>query len=734
MSGGQQSLTKLGFSRVVPLKVPTAEQQRIIQHQLAADHLVKIVAFAGTGKTSTLVKMAEANPHLKFLLVVYNKSVREAAQQIFPSNVVCKTAHSMAWSKCGFAYGKKMTPNLKAKDIHDCDLLSLGGRGSDSLYRRSGQVLECLTNFLNCPDQEVGLEQVPQVWRVGQREEQLSPQQRTAVLADTRAVWAAMIDKENMKIRMSHDGYLKLWQLRRPDLQRVSPHQVLLLDEGQDMNPTMLDIFNRQSVARVIVGDPHQQIYSFRGAVNALDLLDPTHTFYLTQSFRFGPEIALLANQCLISMKGENMDTKTLVGGRKDDSITGERIEENKVVAFIARTNFGLFSKLKDLVTDEKINKKIGLVGGLDNYNLDDYLDLCHLMQGNKHKMKKYKNFFSFNAFEKFASNVNDIELLSKIKVVKTWGSKLPSIIDKIRRIVCKDIRAAEIVLSTTHKAKGLEFETVVMLDDFAEYKDQSGLAISLKNLPEDEKNLIYVAITRAKSCLVVNKLVDKEILSPASNMIIKVERMNMELEMELDFEEEMTVKKCDNLRCKEVIEGQFVMKTTAYRSYGECLEGDSNFCNRVIGKMREMLYYCSECSAELMPHFEFVFGIDPNRGVTRKRFPRGHGSYQLGWFEDADAVVFFIEDAVDDEGTDEVEDIEEEEDSEDGEEDVEFAENMDEVIIEAKTEEEDGKGTKRQRGQELNEVVENYISTKKFKKDELYEGEIIDLTDGELS
>ena len=43
-----------------------------------------------------------------------------------------------------------------------------------------------------------------------------------------------------------------------------------MMDEGQDMNPTILDIFNNQDINKIIVGDPNQQIYAFRGAVNAL--------------------------------------------------------------------------------------------------------------------------------------------------------------------------------------------------------------------------------------------------------------------------------------------------------------------------------------------------------------------------------------------------------------------------------------------------------------------------------
>ena len=516
---GQQSLMSFGFQKTVPSKVPTAEQMKIIQHPLTAGgkDLLKIVAFAGTGKTTTLVKLTKQNPQLKFLLVVYNKSVRIQAEQQFPkSNVVCKTVHQMAMAKCGFMFGKKMTSNLKAKDILDSELLVERGEEDTGLSRRAGQVLATLNSYMNSADTELTLEHVPSVWTVGNTEMALSSLDRQIVLEDTVTVWRVMTDKEDSRLRMPHDGYLKLWQLRSPNLQWVTPHDVLLLDEGQDMNPTMLDIFMKQSVTRVIVGDPHQQIYMFRGAVNALDLVTPTHTYYLTQSFRFGPEIAFVANQCLSRLKG--IDTRTLVGGLKRDSFHGTNIDPKDQVAFICRTNFGLFDKLNNLIFNDKC-KDVGLVGGADGYNFDDYLDIYHLMKGQNDKMKKYKNWKSYAQFSAFAKNVADVELLSKIKIVERFGNRMPAIIDKVKTVVVKDIRKADFVLSTIHKAKGLEFDTVVLLND-SDLGEVYGPGNG-RGWPEDEKNLLYVAITRAKNNLIVNENVKNEILKYNSRQTI---------------------------------------------------------------------------------------------------------------------------------------------------------------------------------------------------------------------
>ena len=43
------------------------------------------------------------------------------------------------------------------------------------------------------------------------------------------------------------------------------------------------DILLSQTCAKILVGDPHQQIYAFRGARNALQKVTSTRTFYLTQ-------------------------------------------------------------------------------------------------------------------------------------------------------------------------------------------------------------------------------------------------------------------------------------------------------------------------------------------------------------------------------------------------------------------------------------------------------------------
>jgi F-box protein 18 (helicase) len=83
--GGQLSLLNFaGFTttkKSVDLS-PTAEQMAVIRHpiDLTSPSVTKIVAFAGTGKTTTLVRLCQQNPGLRFLCVMYNKAAKMHAE------------------------------------------------------------------------------------------------------------------------------------------------------------------------------------------------------------------------------------------------------------------------------------------------------------------------------------------------------------------------------------------------------------------------------------------------------------------------------------------------------------------------------------------------------------------------------------------------------------------------------------------------------------------------------
>ena len=89
--------------------------------------------------------------------------------------------------------------------------------------------------------------------------------------------WADLNDVGG-RLPFSHDHYLKMWQLSGPTI----PGDFILFDEAQDASPVMLDAVAQQAkrgAQLVFVGDTQQQIYEWRGAVNALASLEGQRAF-----------------------------------------------------------------------------------------------------------------------------------------------------------------------------------------------------------------------------------------------------------------------------------------------------------------------------------------------------------------------------------------------------------------------------------------------------------------------
>ena len=77
------------------LPTPVAEQQRAIELFLLEQGL-RIDAYAGTGKTTTLQLLAESTPK-RGLYLAFNRSIAQGAQARFPARVRCATSHSVAF-------------------------------------------------------------------------------------------------------------------------------------------------------------------------------------------------------------------------------------------------------------------------------------------------------------------------------------------------------------------------------------------------------------------------------------------------------------------------------------------------------------------------------------------------------------------------------------------------------------------------------------------------------------
>jgi F-box protein 18 (helicase) len=294
---------------------------------------------------------------------------------------------------------------------------------------------------------------------------------------------------------MLHDGYLKLYQLSRPRLS----YDYILFDEAQDANPATTHILLNQPCGKVFVGDRHQQIYQFRGAVNAMNSLKGEQ-FYLTNSFRFGQRIADAANTVL-AVKEEPRRIK----GLKGTGYIGDVYRKDRY-AVICRTNAMVF----DEAVSTYRSKKIHFMGGIAGYRFDRLEDGYHLQTGQLDLVRDnyLRSFGAFAELSRVVAETDDPELRNLQHMVLEYGRQIPALIKTIREKAVESPADADIIITTAHKAKGAQFTQVKLAEDFIDVADYEDMATSDKYKPQEleaELNLLYVAATRAVNTLQPN-------------------------------------------------------------------------------------------------------------------------------------------------------------------------------------------------------------------------------------
>lgn len=297
----------------------THEQLAVVTSEVRDDQVMLVRAFAGTGKTTTLLEYVRRRPGARFAYLTFNRAVMEEAKAKFPANTKALSFHGLAYRKFGFLFKDKFHRGaLRAHHVHRAT-------GLNQNDERNILAIRTLEAFLISPDPEVAethappsrdLDRAYDSSAVKARLEDEARRRGGEVWTPARDVaslatklWRSMKDKTCGDSVMTDAGYLKLYQLSRPKLHL--DFEVLMLDEAQDAAPVMADIVLQQTgCAKILVGDPHQEIYSFMGARDAMRAaaarVDKSKVTErrLSRSFRFGREIAAVANS-LLRLKGE---------------------------------------------------------------------------------------------------------------------------------------------------------------------------------------------------------------------------------------------------------------------------------------------------------------------------------------------------------------------------------------------------------------------------------------------
>jgi F-box protein 18 (helicase) len=478
----------------------TPEQESILQ----TNHHLVINAVAGSGKTTTLVEYAKTRAaSSKILYLAFNKTVKTEAIQKFTAagvdNVKVETAHSLAFDHIIKFSKYEVVQGYKSYEL--CELLNIatGDRHADFIL--ANHVTKFISYFCNSTAAKVQELNYADVITDAKAKTFVNNFYKL-IEQYTRAALAKM---DKGEIAVTHDFYLKKFQLGNP----VLAYDYILFDEGQDASPAMLDVFLKQAAIKIIVGDMHQQIYGWRYAVNSLQQVD-FPVYNLSSSFRFDEEIALVANKILAWKKQLHQSVAVKIIG------AGVSVPVAYTKATLGRTNLSLLLNAIAQWQHGDI-KTIYFEGNINSYTFADegasLFDVLNLHNGKPDKIKDklIASMKTMRELEDYIEKTEDNSLGMIVEVVKEFGNQLPALISELKTNHTTKKEDADMIFSTVHRCKGMEYDEVTLLNDFIneeklrKYITQFGgdkMMEANKNRLAEEINVLYVAATRAKNKL----------------------------------------------------------------------------------------------------------------------------------------------------------------------------------------------------------------------------------------
>ena len=510
--------------------VPTEEQKTILSMAESGCDLV-IMALAGTGKTTTvgLVAKSLSRPSKSGLYLAYNAEMKRAAiEKGFPAE--CSTIHSLAYRQIVgpgptalFHPSRIFNGSIPGRMISEAlGFRRVGFAGRVVMPPRIGSLcLSTVRNFCYSDSREISLPHVSlgdygklvrgiveklrkekgKALAQGDHQAAASCNNRIAelfeaekdlkkeILGNAKILWDEMNKPFGKgKLPITHDVYLKRYVEGVAEGQFSLPEVgFVILDEAQDSNSVtlkLLNAFRNNGAQSIVVGDHYQQIYEWRGTENSMKTIlesPDISSAFLSQSFRFGDEIAAFVNAYMSRHLNEdfhirgNPDVRSRVG------------ETSRPDAIVCRTNAGV---LEALYRETGMGRRVYIPKGKEISRMIE--DIEALREKRRPKTSAFQVFRDYEELEEFSETEEGKQISMLIKMIEKYeGDNLS---ETLARAGEGGVAPGGVTITTGHGSKGLEWDKVSLWDDFP-----SGEKLE-KN--EEEQRLGYVAMTRAKHIL----------------------------------------------------------------------------------------------------------------------------------------------------------------------------------------------------------------------------------------
>ena len=467
----------------------TKEQQQVVDivcsNTTKDNQIIAVNAVAGSGKTSTAKAVIEAYKPKQGFYTAFNKAIVTDSNKKFGKLIEAKTIHALAY--------KYVKPSGKIEELNYSTIKE------DISYEDKALVISILDNFFRSDSINI----------------ELYVQEKTTNECIQELVIKYADKMLNDEIPSTFNFMLKCLHIMLAHKEIQIDFDLFIFDEVQDVVPVSLEIFKLINAKRkLMLGDKHQNIYSFMNTVNAFNLLDNTIPLNLTKSFRCNEFVADIID----GYGKQYLDTSFSFKG--NDSINKKNVFE---IAYITRTNAMLIQRMHELLIENtsftltrNVNEIFALpIALLNASNGREVFDKKY-----KYLEKEYKNYLKvsdkFSNYFNYISFITEDSLLANVvKTLTTFNKKRINIYDLKKKVQALKANP-NVILTTAHAFKGLEADHVYIEDDLNSSVNKTIQRIKELSiiLPSEDKgninkflsieqiedlNTYYVALSRAR-------------------------------------------------------------------------------------------------------------------------------------------------------------------------------------------------------------------------------------------
>lgn len=479
---------------------PTAEQKRLFTFVEKRDENILIKALAGSGKTSSIIEAATLLPKEKSkLFLAFNKHIQEELKEKLPQDMKCFTTYGIGNASIRRKYGDDIKFNefkidniIKSKSKNwelDVEFDNNDELISTYLSNIKKLVDLCRLTLTLKPDYVPYIAERFDIYLKSKKDIK-----RVLKILDEATNDRTQYDYTDMVYLPSIDSSLWMYQ-----------YDYVFVDEIQDLNRCQIKILEKcikrdrktgKIKGRLIsVGDAFQNIYGFNGSGDNsfewFEKFENTAILPLTTSFRCSKNVIRKAQEIVPEIKALDSAPDGMVreGNVLEEARGGDFVLCRTTMPLVQLFFQFLSQNKKAIIKGSDIGVHlIELVGKVKTIpELHSHWSKELLLFRNRLVSEGILNPNEHTGYTTLEDKVNTLIFLS------TYANDIEDLKLKIKAIFTDDIDG--ICLSTVHKVKGLEADRV-----FIVRPDLLPMTTVTKGWQvQQEKNLEYVAITRAK-------------------------------------------------------------------------------------------------------------------------------------------------------------------------------------------------------------------------------------------